>query len=243
MIRILLYHHIAHPLSPYSISLKKFEKHLRFLKENYSFTLPGEPSQKKNELCLTFDDAYFDFYHYAYPLLKKMQIPFVLAIPTKYILEHSDLSPATRLAHQKTDLFKNYKKQASFCTWEEINKMASETALCLASHTHSHIDMTSSNIDIQTELSHSQALIESHTRQKCDCFVYPFGKCNNSIHSQVMEHYQWAMRIGSAINLSWQSRLLYRIVVNESKPIEELFRSAQSLTYLLSFFFNKMRNK
>src|SRR4051794_36147214 len=61
--------------------------------------LPGEPLISfKHNFSLTFDDASFHFYHTLFPLLKKYKLRVLLALPTNYILEKSNLSPEERLS-------------------------------------------------------------------------------------------------------------------------------------------------
>ena len=43
-----------------------------------------EDYSKRRFVCLTFDDGYRDNLHFAYPILKKYQIPFGLYIPTSF---------------------------------------------------------------------------------------------------------------------------------------------------------------
>ena len=50
------------------------EMHRRFIAGDY----------QRRFVCLTFDDGYKDLLHWAYPLLKKYQMPFALYIPTSF---------------------------------------------------------------------------------------------------------------------------------------------------------------
>ena len=50
------------------------EMHRRFIAGDY----------KRRFVCLTFDDGYKDLLRWAYPLLKKYQLPFALYIPTSF---------------------------------------------------------------------------------------------------------------------------------------------------------------
>ena len=74
-----------------------FENHLKYLKKYFKIiplqALPvNHENQKhshelKNEaLCvLTFDDGWYDFYHYAFPILKKYNAPATVFLPTDFI--------------------------------------------------------------------------------------------------------------------------------------------------------------
>lgn len=50
------------------------EMHRRFISEDY----------KRRFVCITFDDGYKDVKEYAYPLLKKYNLPFAMYIPTSF---------------------------------------------------------------------------------------------------------------------------------------------------------------
>jgi len=50
------------------------EMHRRFIAEDF----------KRRFVCITFDDGYKDLMRYAYPLLKKYELPFALYIPTSF---------------------------------------------------------------------------------------------------------------------------------------------------------------
>jgi peptidoglycan/xylan/chitin deacetylase (PgdA/CDA1 family) len=50
------------------------EMHARYISGNF----------KRRFVCITFDDGYKDLMRYAYPLLKKYQLPFALYIPTSF---------------------------------------------------------------------------------------------------------------------------------------------------------------
>ncbi|WP_165366188.1 polysaccharide deacetylase family protein [Brumimicrobium glaciale] len=64
------------------MSIKTFEKLLKFISKNYEICLPSDVKENviKKQLILTFDDGFEDFYYNAFPLLKKHNIPAVLNV-------------------------------------------------------------------------------------------------------------------------------------------------------------------
>lgn len=98
---ILMYHGVMNingdsEISNYSgmqLSVEKFEKQIRFLKEKYDLILlkdwlkRREPiKQKKCGLAvLTFDDGYENNYTEAFPVLKKYEAPATVFLATKHI--------------------------------------------------------------------------------------------------------------------------------------------------------------
>ena len=64
MLISLMYHHING--KEFSNDLEVFEKHLEYLTKNYMIVTPDDELKLDKNLCLTFDDAYFDFYHFSF---------------------------------------------------------------------------------------------------------------------------------------------------------------------------------
>src|SRR3989344_2951684 len=96
MLLTLLYHRINN--EKFGIDPKSLENHLKYFKKHFNIIFPGEKIiPYKINLCLTFDDAYFDFFKFAYPLLLKYKIKATLAIPVKYILDETDINDDIRL--------------------------------------------------------------------------------------------------------------------------------------------------
>jgi peptidoglycan/xylan/chitin deacetylase (PgdA/CDA1 family) len=84
---ILMYHGIVpEPDFGFSVNhlaVSEFEKHLRYLKKNFTIKSLNEimddyrndVAYYKPVIALTFDDGYANNYHYAYPLLQKYGLP------------------------------------------------------------------------------------------------------------------------------------------------------------------------
>ena len=74
-----------------------FERHIRFLKFHFSIVPISELfSGKAGNSCitdnkppcvLTFDDGWYDFYAYAFPILETHQVPAIIFLPTGVIGE------------------------------------------------------------------------------------------------------------------------------------------------------------
>ena len=76
----LLYHRvIPYEKDAYQIKVKPetFDNHIKFLSENYPIIKFDDDWSDINEdsIVVTFDDGYMDNYLYAYPILKKYQVP------------------------------------------------------------------------------------------------------------------------------------------------------------------------
>ena len=243
MILTLLYHGINN--TPYSNDLSLLEKHLIFLRDTYPIVWPGEKiANNKISICLTFDDACFDFYYYVFPLLQKYHIKAVLSIPTAFIGNESLLSPEKRL--QAVDDFHHKKKNSkeAFCTWKEIDTMYRSHLIYPASHGHTHQDLTK-DIDLEQEIILSKKILEKELNTSISCFVYPFGKFSKGIHQILKKHYPYIMRIGNSFNLSWHNRsnLIYRINCDNLQSIHQSFKIFSFLSYGLSYIKNTIRGR
>lgn len=214
MLLVFMYHRVWQPELPHAVAL--FTQHLRTLAQRYPIVVPGEPLPKNRlAVCLTFDDAYFDFYHVVYPLLRALKIRAVLAVPVKFIIEQTALAPNIRLNVPHAQMMTEgvYQTQAPFCTWQEMREMTASGQVVIASHGYQHLNLTQPH-DFHQEVVQSQQVLAAQTGQSISTFVYPFGKMQRALQHQVMQHYTYAMRIGSALNRAWHngsSKFIYRI--------------------------------
>ena len=71
-----------------------FKTHIEYLKKYFQIVPLSEitknygksfSSKRKPTCILTFDDGWFDFYKYAYPILKSHDVPATVFLPTKFI--------------------------------------------------------------------------------------------------------------------------------------------------------------
>ena len=231
----------------YSNPYKMIEEHLTHIANKYKVVLPRDKLNPfKLNICLSFDDAFYDFYKYVYPLLKKLRIKAVLAIPIKYILETTNVDDEIRLNVPYKDAMKDdvYKTKAPFCSWQEIKEMASSNLVEIASHSYNHVNLINSkNLDL--EIIKSKEIIEKKLQTEITTFVYPMGKFNEKIHKKVKEHYKYAMRLGSAINFSWKniSSITYRVMGDNLKTKNENLKVKNYISYFWFFFLNTFRRR
>lgn len=135
--RILLYHSI-HPFYPLSIHPDNFEQQMKCLVHNKfkvisldSLQEHLDSEEKGNFVILSFDDGYADNFDYAFPILKKFNLPAIIFLATRFI---------------NKDKLNNYYLKAclypslSLLTWKKI-ELVSSHAISFGSHTHSHIDL------------------------------------------------------------------------------------------------------
>ena len=222
MLLIPAFHRVG--IGKYATELTKLRQTLLDLK-NYPCLFPGEKLQRGCNICLTFDDATCDFYHFVFPLLKDLQMRALLAVPTAYILETTQTPWEKRL-----NFFDPFASKEHFCTWKEIDEMVESGHVQLASHTHTHPNLTELAPEKMKEELAESAKILNHPAT----LIYPYGKMNLAVQHQAKKQYRYCMRLGSAVNFSW-SPLLYRI------PMDGGGKLRPSAAQILKFFSNRLR--
>jgi peptidoglycan/xylan/chitin deacetylase (PgdA/CDA1 family) len=231
-----MYHHIEN--DSFSNSLDTFREHLEYLTKNYHIVTPDDRlSTTKTNLSITFDDAYYDFYHFVYPLLKEYGIKATLAVPTGLISDTCSASTKERLSLNHKEIYRdrNYQKFGSFCTWGELKEMSDSSLVVMASHSHRHKDLSSSGIDLHQEIILSKEILKSKLDRDIDSFILPFGRYHKESLTLLQQHYRYIFRVGQGINrdFSGVNGLIYRIDADGVDDISSLLNSKNMVKYTL----------
>lgn len=165
------------------------------LKEKYTLLLPGDPCPK-NGAILLFPLPFFTFYDKIFPLLREIQLPALLGISPRYILESTSLPKESRLKTPPSIAMQDgiFDTQAPFCTWQEICEMVTSCRVEVASHSFSLMNLTFPFVDLRREILHSKEVLEKRVPQAISSFIFPFGKTNPTVTSYVRDHYQFGFR-------------------------------------------------
>lgn len=245
MLLIFMYHRVFNANFP--IAEDALRSHLQRIKQAFHVVLPGQVlPQNRPAVCLTFDDAYADFYFKVFPLLQEFRMPAVLAVPTKFILPSTTVTPEQRMAVAYDDAMTAgiYQQQATMCTWQELQEMATSGLVSMASHSHSHVNITQTD-NLDYELQHSKQLLASHLQQEITTFVYPYGRMNRHVQHEVSRQYRYGMRIGSAVNYHWghAGQSLYRIDAEHFWPQNRLLTRQELLKAKIKYLTNRLRSR
>ena len=247
MILSLMFHHINNDV--YSNDVRIIGEFFKYISSRYETVFPNEyaPSLFGGvKLCLVFDDGYFDFYHYVYPLLVRYDLKAVLAVSPKFILDQTSLDPSSRLCLRHGEMMEsdNYKEFVPFCTWDEMLRMSGTGHVQIASHGLNHVSLTElDDKDVMHELNASKEIIEAKLCTRCDSFVYPYGRFNGKITKMVRTTYRYDFAIGGAFNYALSGRTAYRVYADDMTVHNELLTTGMMLCYLLmmiKMFLRKM---
>lgn len=111
--------------------------------------LPAKP------IVLTFDDGYIDFYHNAFPILKKYGFHAVSFIPTGLM------------------------DQGFYLRWDQIKEMDSSGLVSFQAHSVRHPNLVSlSNDQVKNELTESKQVLENKLGKTVNFMAYPYGISN-----------------------------------------------------------------
>ena len=198
--------------------------------ERNSKRLPAKP------VLLTFDDAYATYYDFVFPVLQEYKIPSVLGVVSGWL----DKKPA--------------EIKQKLMTWEQVEEVAKNDLVEIASHTHDlhqgiiynpqgnkdaaavarFFDLNTRDYEdernyqerVSEDVLKSKDEIEKHTGRKVRSIVWPYGKYN-AITKKI------AKQAGVELNFSLNDR---RTAFHESGVIERfLVYKNPELSYLLRF--------
>jgi peptidoglycan/xylan/chitin deacetylase (PgdA/CDA1 family) len=176
-IQILMYHQVGDfkPMQAHRATYcdyRRFGRQMAYLKlagynvigmSDALLALRGEKRIPDKAVVLTFDDAYENFYEYAFPVLQKYQFP-----ATVYAISSLLGQPASWLSHDGLET----PPLMDAARLREINAAGME----IGSHSASHVRLAQQSTDrIKEEVMRSKMELEDLVGQKVDHFCYPYG--------------------------------------------------------------------
>lgn len=237
----LMYHRARE--GPFGNSPEMLDRHFAYLATHTRCVCPGDMLKPGAlNVCLTFDDAYFDFYAVVFPLLKKHQLRALLAVPAAVVRDQCELSTAARLL-APADVNDPQPNDGGFCTWPELREMAESKFVTIAGHGFTHVRLDRTDVDLHTEITVSQTLLSSRLGRAVDSFVFPFGRFSNDAVRKVRQSYRYLFRIGGADNDGWSGRMIYRVDADQMTNPKELFRRHRRVLYRSRFYWNRLRGR
>ena len=137
---------------------------------------------------VTFDDAYEDFYTRVFPLLKELDLPATLYVPTGF-LDNPDIPPISRSVRE------GYRLQPM--GWSMLEEVARSRLVTIGAHTHSHRELPSlSDREIDEELGRSDDLLKERLGVVPQHFAYPRGAWDRRVEQLIRRRYRSAALVG-----------------------------------------------
>jgi len=156
------------------VSVKAFERQMCFLKRYHYNVIPLEElatlikDNKKippRTLSITLDDGYKDNYIFAFPILKKYNLPATIF----FII--NEVGRSDRLS------------------WDEIKSMQDSGIITFGSHTLGSEPLVNINSEeeLKKQIFESKRILEEKLERKVDIFSYPSGAFNAKIRQLVID--------------------------------------------------------
>ena len=224
-------------------SAEVLDAHFRHIAARCRNVLPGEPIEAESlNVCLSFDDGYFDFYAVVFPLLRRYGLRALLAVAPAVLREETDRSGAERLA-VPTEIAFARTQLGGLCTWPELQVMAESGHVAVAAHGYTHVSIDSPEVDLNTEVRLPKMVLTSRLDTRVESFVFPYGRfCRRALREARLA-YRHVFRLGGASNIDWNGGLLYRVCADATSGLEQLFSPGRMAAYRARFLWNRIRRR
>ena len=196
---VLMYHRVTGDV-PLEIDLRyeAFQRQMHWLAEHARvFSLDEAVAMLEGRLPLpaarpgfviTFDDAYQDFSTHALPLLRDLNLPATLYVPTGFI-ERPELPPVTARIAEIGRLRP--------LTWEMLAELAASPLITLGAHTHQHLELPGLTDDeVVTECGRCDELLLRRLGIRVLHFAYPRGIWDQRVERLVKQRYRTIAVVG-----------------------------------------------
>ena len=217
------------------------DEHFAHIAGHYPQVLPGDAlSAGVINVCLSFDDAYFDFYATVFPLLQRHKLRALLAVPPAVIRETVAARESDRLGLAAEEAFAQ-PERGGFCTWGELKEMVGSGRVTIAAHGFSHCRLDTKFADLDVEIDESQRILAERVERPVENFVFPYGRYSRRALQRTRNRYRHTFRIGGALNHSWSRRVLYRVDADRMATPRSLFSPTRLVNYRARFLWNRLR--
>ncbi|SJZ58034.1 polysaccharide deacetylase family protein [Anaerorhabdus furcosa] len=203
---VLMFHNISNENNDITISKENFYKLITKLNEEKRICKIEDLKYQSisKSVVITFDDVFQSVYVNAYPLLKRLQVPYLLFLNIKML------------------------DKDNYLTTEQIKEMLSDSNCILGSHSINHIFMRNiSEEKLQLELLNSKKFLEKKFDVICTSFAFPYGSlyaCSKKNIIQASKIYDYVF---TTINMSFDGDFhnIPRINVNNNcKFLKEMIK-------------------
>jgi len=177
VVPVLMYHSIhkdEHKTTLY-VAPETFDLQMKFLHDHgYNVVGPEKvvaymekkERQPEKTVAITADDGFYNFYKYAYPILKKYNLKATIFVVANKIGKPGRLG------------------------WKELKEMSDSGLITVGSHTRSHPWMPTVSVNekrLYQEIVVSKKILEKGLGKKVEFLCYPNGGFNDAVETAVKE--------------------------------------------------------
>ena len=202
--KVYMFHDVSSKSDTYSISADSFSQLLDYLDSTKNIVTVEElvNNPHKDNVVLTFDDAYGSVYHNAYPILKQNRVPYYVFICVDYLNKEKYLS------------------------LEMLKQMLSDSNCIIGSHNMKHDMARFKDLkQLDDDLLKSKQVLENLSGSKINSFAFPYGSmyaCSDEDIEYAKKHYDYVfMTYGVAYNKDY-GNIIPRININSENYRKEI---------------------
>lgn len=204
---VLMYHAVGDPARFGNVSPDRLRRDLRYLRDRFEVVdLPDvltRPVTGPKRVAITFDDAYRSFYRHALPVVRDLDVPVTVFVPTDFVGGGSE-SLAYRLARSPVSLqaFNDADEHATadvpspgVMTEDQLRACARDDRVTLGNHTRTHPDLASltHREALEAEIVGAQTALADRFGVSVDRFCFPFGRSNEQALEIVRDSHELAV--------------------------------------------------
>lgn len=165
---LILNYHSINPNHKYSTKPEDFDEQMNYLSKNFQIVRLNEINNKKHKfsIVITFDDGFCDNYEYAFPILKKYNIPATIFLVSDFVFGDLDITKGWIPYNGLKPL-----------TIDNIKEMSGSGLIDFGSHGKNHEPVSSLSRDVfRLNLIESINKIKLYSGKKVDSYAFPFGQ-------------------------------------------------------------------
>ena len=183
-----------------NIQMDVFEDHIKMIKSlDYNFYDPGNleknfnKTKKEKKILITIDDAFTSFYDFAWPLLKKEKIPFILFVSTEAVGKNG------------------------YMTWEQIKIIEKEPLAYIGNHSHTHDYLVNfKKKDFIKDINTANKIFIRKLGYNPIFFSYPFGEYSKFMKEFISKNFKFSFgQHSGVIDINKDPFELPRFPINE----------------------------
>lgn len=166
---VLMYHDIS--IENY----KQFVNQIEYLSRSATIVSTisiKEYERGKRNVALTFDDAYANTIELILPVLRRVEVPFTIFVPTAHLGKDA---PWIKNLDKRT-------KVGPIISAEELKLLCKHEGVTIGSHGSNHLRLTEiNNYEACAEMTESKIMLEYLTGREVSVYSYPFGAYNDML--------------------------------------------------------------
>ena len=229
-IPILMYHSISDGNNSLSVSIKNFEKQMKFMFNNGYKTINFNDLNnvyddivnegRKKYFIITFDDGYEDIYINALPILKKYNFNSVCFFVPDFIGEYNIWD------EDREDFIK-----LNLMNIEQVKQWHSHD-MSIGGHTSSHKNLNIISFDEKLyQIKNPKIFFNEKLSINIDSFSYPFGQYDDASLKIVKENYDFAVTTKRSRYIKDKFELckLPRIPINKNDSIIKFYLKIKTI--------------